>query len=117
MTGARIATTLINSLRWHDKEFGLETMCVGVSPEVLEEAATLAKRTPTAERRAGEDDHDRDEWGYQQLEKMDELVPLVADADTVYVLLEQELQRRSKGAPTCGSHRGALRCASSPDRS
>ena len=29
MTGARIATTLINSLRWHDKEFGLETMCVG----------------------------------------------------------------------------------------
>ena len=29
MTGARIATTLINSLRWHDKQFGLETMCVG----------------------------------------------------------------------------------------
>jgi acetyl-CoA C-acetyltransferase len=29
MTGARIATTLINSLRWHDKELGLETMCVG----------------------------------------------------------------------------------------
>jgi len=29
MTGARIATTLINSLRWHDKQLGLETMCVG----------------------------------------------------------------------------------------
>ena len=29
MTGARIATTLLNSLRWHDKELGLETMCVG----------------------------------------------------------------------------------------
>jgi acetyl-CoA C-acetyltransferase len=29
MTGARITTTLINSLRTHDKELGLETMCVG----------------------------------------------------------------------------------------
>ena len=29
MTGARIATTLVNSLRWHDRELGLETMCVG----------------------------------------------------------------------------------------
>jgi acetyl-CoA C-acetyltransferase len=29
MTGARIATTLINSLSFHDKQFGLETMCVG----------------------------------------------------------------------------------------
>jgi acetyl-CoA C-acetyltransferase len=29
MTGARIATTLLNSLRSHDKQFGLETMCVG----------------------------------------------------------------------------------------
>ena len=29
MTGARITATLINSLRWHDKQFGLETMCVG----------------------------------------------------------------------------------------
>jgi acetyl-CoA C-acetyltransferase len=29
MTGARIATTLINSLQAHDKQFGLETMCVG----------------------------------------------------------------------------------------
>jgi len=29
MTGARITTTLINSLQWHDKQFGLETMCVG----------------------------------------------------------------------------------------
>ncbi len=29
MTGARIATTLINSLQDHDKQFGLETMCVG----------------------------------------------------------------------------------------
>jgi acetyl-CoA C-acetyltransferase len=29
MTGARIATTLVNSLRWHDQELGLETMCVG----------------------------------------------------------------------------------------
>ena len=29
MTGARIASTLINGLRFHDKQFGLETMCVG----------------------------------------------------------------------------------------
>ncbi|BFV57574.1 acetyl-CoA C-acetyltransferase [Kitasatospora sp. CMC57] len=29
MTGARLTTTLINSLQWHDKQFGLETMCVG----------------------------------------------------------------------------------------
>jgi acetyl-CoA C-acetyltransferase len=29
MTGARITTTLINSLQWHDKHIGLETMCVG----------------------------------------------------------------------------------------
>ncbi|RZE60880.1 acetyl-CoA C-acyltransferase [Streptomyces albidoflavus] len=29
MTGARITTTLINSLQFHDKQFGLETMCVG----------------------------------------------------------------------------------------
>ena len=29
MTGARIATTLVNSLQFHDKQFGLETMCVG----------------------------------------------------------------------------------------
>ncbi|WP_311208400.1 MULTISPECIES: acetyl-CoA C-acetyltransferase [unclassified Aeromicrobium] len=28
-TGARIATTLINSMQWHDKQYGLETMCVG----------------------------------------------------------------------------------------
>lgn len=28
-TGARIATTLINSMQFHDKQFGLETMCVG----------------------------------------------------------------------------------------
>ncbi|RKR90249.1 acetyl-CoA C-acetyltransferase [Micromonospora pisi] len=29
MTGARITGTLINSMRWHDKSIGLETMCVG----------------------------------------------------------------------------------------
>jgi acetyl-CoA C-acetyltransferase len=29
MTGARITGTLINSLDWHDKSIGLETMCVG----------------------------------------------------------------------------------------
>jgi acetyl-CoA C-acetyltransferase len=29
MTGARITATLINSLSWHDKAIGLETMCVG----------------------------------------------------------------------------------------
>jgi len=28
-TGARITTTLINALQTHDKQFGLETMCVG----------------------------------------------------------------------------------------
>ena len=28
MSVARITSTLINSLRWHDKQFGLETMCV-----------------------------------------------------------------------------------------
>ncbi|MEU6077242.1 acetyl-CoA C-acetyltransferase [Micromonospora sp. NPDC047074] len=29
MTGARITTTLLNSLRWHDQQIGLATMCVG----------------------------------------------------------------------------------------
>jgi acetyl-CoA C-acetyltransferase len=29
MTGARITTTLLNGLQFHDKTFGLETMCVG----------------------------------------------------------------------------------------
>ncbi|MEY9213804.1 acetyl-CoA C-acetyltransferase [Thermobifida halotolerans] len=29
MTGARITTTLLNGLRFHDRTFGLETMCVG----------------------------------------------------------------------------------------
>jgi acetyl-CoA C-acetyltransferase len=29
MTGARITSTLLNSLAFHDKTFGLETMCVG----------------------------------------------------------------------------------------
>jgi acetyl-CoA C-acetyltransferase len=29
MTGARIATTLLNNLKTYDKTFGLETMCVG----------------------------------------------------------------------------------------
>ncbi|HEY9473102.1 MAG TPA: acetyl-CoA C-acyltransferase, partial [Mycobacteriales bacterium] len=29
MTGARITATLLNSLSWHDKQIGLETMCVG----------------------------------------------------------------------------------------
>jgi len=29
MTGARITSTLVNSLRFHDKQIGLETMCVG----------------------------------------------------------------------------------------
>jgi acetyl-CoA C-acetyltransferase len=27
MTGARMTTTLVNSLQWHDKQLGLETMC------------------------------------------------------------------------------------------
>jgi acetyl-CoA C-acetyltransferase len=29
MTGARITSTLINSLQFHDKTFGMQTMCVG----------------------------------------------------------------------------------------
>ena len=29
MTGARITGTLLNNLDWHDKRYGLETMCVG----------------------------------------------------------------------------------------
>jgi acetyl-CoA C-acetyltransferase len=29
MTGARILTTLLNSLRTHDRTIGMETMCVG----------------------------------------------------------------------------------------
>ncbi|MFE3280273.1 acetyl-CoA C-acetyltransferase [Nocardia sp. NPDC059239] len=29
MTGARITTTLLNSLQYHDKQLGLETMCIG----------------------------------------------------------------------------------------
>jgi acetyl-CoA C-acetyltransferase len=28
MTGARLTTTLLHGLQWHDKEIGLETMCV-----------------------------------------------------------------------------------------
>jgi acetyl-CoA C-acetyltransferase len=29
MTGARLQNTLLNSLKWHDKQTGLITMCVG----------------------------------------------------------------------------------------
>ncbi|RKS72045.1 acetyl-CoA C-acetyltransferase [Actinomadura pelletieri DSM 43383] len=29
MTGARITSTLLNGLKFHDRQFGLETMCVG----------------------------------------------------------------------------------------
>jgi acetyl-CoA C-acetyltransferase len=29
MTGTRITSTLLNSLAFHDKSIGLETMCVG----------------------------------------------------------------------------------------
>ena len=29
MTGARITSNLVNSLAFHDKQIGLETMCVG----------------------------------------------------------------------------------------
>jgi acetyl-CoA C-acetyltransferase len=29
MTGARLQTTMLNSLEWHDKSIGLVTMCVG----------------------------------------------------------------------------------------
>ena len=29
MSGARMATTLLNNLKTYDKTFGLETMCVG----------------------------------------------------------------------------------------
>jgi acetyl-CoA C-acetyltransferase len=29
MTGARITSTLINSLQFHDGQFDLKTMCVG----------------------------------------------------------------------------------------
>jgi acetyl-CoA C-acetyltransferase len=29
MTGARITSTLIHSLQWHDKQIGVESMCVG----------------------------------------------------------------------------------------
>jgi len=29
MTGARIMSTLINGLQWEDKQYGLESMCVG----------------------------------------------------------------------------------------
>ena len=29
MTGARIMTTLINGLQWEDKQYGMESMCVG----------------------------------------------------------------------------------------
>ena len=29
MTGARLVTTLVNALEWHDKEIGLATLCVG----------------------------------------------------------------------------------------
>ena len=29
-----ITSTLINSLQWHDRQFGLETMCVGGGPSM-----------------------------------------------------------------------------------
>jgi len=29
MTGARLQATMLNSLKWHDKQTGLVTMCVG----------------------------------------------------------------------------------------
>lgn len=29
MTGARLTTTMLNSLRWYDEQVGLVTMCVG----------------------------------------------------------------------------------------
>jgi acetyl-CoA C-acetyltransferase len=29
MSGARIITTMLNSLQWHDKQTGMVTMCVG----------------------------------------------------------------------------------------
>ncbi len=29
MTGARITAILVNSLQWRDKQFGVESMCVG----------------------------------------------------------------------------------------
>ena len=29
MTGARLQSTMIHSLHWHDKHLGLDTMCVG----------------------------------------------------------------------------------------
>lgn len=29
MTGARITSTLVHSLQWHDRQFGVESMCVG----------------------------------------------------------------------------------------
>ena len=29
MTGARVTASLLNNLQAHDKQFGLETMCVG----------------------------------------------------------------------------------------
>src|SRR5690606_37460337 len=57
MTGARITSTLINSLQHHDKQFGLETMCVGggqgmamilerLSSDGHEEAGRLMIQTP-----------------------------------------------------------------------
>src|SRR4029079_10205250 len=43
MTGARITGTLINSLDWHDKTIGLETMCVGGGPGMARISETVRR--------------------------------------------------------------------------
>ena len=50
MTGARITSTLINSLIYHDEQFGLETMCVGGGQGmalIIERSARSAMSTIT----------------------------------------------------------------------
>ncbi|CAM5533324.1 3-ketoacyl-CoA thiolase [Streptomyces tanashiensis] len=51
MTGARITGTLINSLQFHDKQWGLETMCVGGGQgmAMVMERAELSPRPLPAE--------------------------------------------------------------------
>ena len=52
MTGARITSTLLNSLSFHDKTFGLETMCVGGGQGMADGLRAAVLRVAAANSRA-----------------------------------------------------------------
>jgi hypothetical protein len=66
----------------------------GQTGEIRREAEELHRQANDLVEWKPDDDTD-DEVCYQHLEKIDELVPLLADGDTVCVLLERELERKS----------------------